>query len=264
MNLEITSRENKKYKEIKNLITKKSNDCFLIEGFKLLEEGLKSNISIKEIIIDKNNLQTFKDLLKKNNSSIENSKLNLIKNNLLSSLYTTDKEPTSELLAITIAHRPNYQTEDIFSTKKNVVLLESIQDPGNLGTIIRSALAFNAGGILLTKDSTNPYSTKVIRASAGAIFKMPVVYIDTDTLKKFALKYRYTIIGTSSKSKKSISSIDSYPKVFLFGNEGKGLSSFLEKSAEEIIKIPHSSNVESLNLGVAVSIVLWETQKKET
>lgn len=252
--LEITSKQNFVYKELKKL-TRNNSDYVLIEGEKLLQEAINSSLSIKKIFIDKKNHNKFSKLLPKCDSELV-----FVKNELLASIYTTDSYPTKDDLLIALAKKPNWQIKDLFKTKKHLVFLERIQDPGNLGTIIRSALAFSAGGIILSENSADPFNTKVIRASAGAVFNMPIVFIEN--LKAFisqAKQNNYKIIGTSSKVSKKLNDLNfNLPSVFLFGNEGVGLSKELLNSSDEIIKIPISSKVESLNLGVSVSLVLWE------
>lgn len=255
MPIEITSRQNLIYKELKR-ISKGDDKYIFIEGAKLLEEALTSPIKIRNIYLDKQN----KSLLGKPPCKNGSQKLRFIKNELISSLYTTDTKPTKEDLLITIAERPRCIVNDLLSTGKNLILLEGIQDPGNLGTILRSALAFNAGGVILTKGSVDPFNTKVIRSSTGAAFKLPVIIIDGfNSVKKLVKENNYAVIATSSRANKTLSNLENKePYLFLFGNEGSGLSKTFLNEADEIIKIPHTEMVESLNLGIAVSILLWQ------
>lgn len=256
MDLEITSKENPLYKELKK-ISKGKSDYIFIEGKKLFLEAIKSPVKIEKVYVDKKN----KELL----SEFSLNDCVFMDNNLLSSVFTTDNEPTGDDLIIALAKKPICQLSDLFKTKKSLVFLEHIQDPGNLGTIFRSAVAFDSGGIILTEDSVDPFNTKVIRASAGAIFKMPTVFIkNIEDLKILTKQEKYKIIATSSHKGEILNglSLDSR-SVFVFGNEGAGISKELLNLADETIIIPGSSNVESLNLGVAASIVLWETYKNK-
>lgn len=260
MNLEITSKNNPHYKELKKLIKENTNYIF-IEGKKLFEEALKSKIEIKKVFIDKGN----KSFLSKPLVDLEKPELFFLNNDLLASLFTTSTKPTREDLIIALAKKPKWDLSNLFKTKKNLIFLERIQDPGNLGTIIRSALAFNAGGIILSKGSVNPFNTKVIRASAGAVFKLPVVMIDNlKELTELAKKEKYKIIAMSPQGNLCSKVTLPLQTVFLFGNEGSGLSKELLSTAHEVITIPHSKKVESLNLATAVSIVLWEMQCRGT
>ena len=260
MDLEITSKENPSYKELKSFSREKSNYLF-IEGEKLLIEAIKSPLKIKKIYIDKENHLRFSSLL----SECKEYELVFMKNELLASLFTTDTRPVHEELVIVLAEKPSWQLTDLFKTKKDLIFLEEVQDPGNLGTIIRSALAFNAGGIILSKNSVDPFNTKVIRGSAGALFNMPVVAIDSfDNFTYLVKKENYKLIATSAIAGKKINELNfSLPFIFLFGNEGKGLSEKLVNIAHETIAIPHSENLESLNLGISASIILWEQYKNK-
>lgn len=258
MTVEIASRQNLIYKELKR-ISKGDDKYIFIEGAKLLEEVLTSPVKIKNIYLDKRN----KSLLSKLSCKNWNQNLCFIKNELISSLYTTDTKPTAQALLLAIAHRPKYEISDLFKTKKVLVLLENIQDPGNLGVIIRSSLAFNSGGVILMPPSVDPFNTKVIRSSAGAVFKLPFVFInDFNSVWGLAKENSYNVVATSSHATEPLSSLKSNrPCLFMFGNEGSGLSKQLIKKANDCIVLPSTSEVESLNLATSVSIVLWENYK---
>lgn len=255
MQTEISSKINSKLKELKKII-KERNDYLLIEGMKLFTEAVKSKIQIETIYVDKKNI----NLLSKIYPQCQKSEIIFVNNALLSANYTTESKPEGGNLILAIAKRPKWEIESFFKSKKNIIFLERIQDPGNLGMILRSSLAFSAGGICLSEYSVDPFNTKVIRASAGAVFNIPVLEIDDfDSFCKQVKKYGYKIIGTQTGVKKTLNELklDS-PVVFLFGNEGSGLSKKMIDVSDEVIKIPHSAKVESLNLGVSVSLVLWE------
>lgn len=261
MEVEISSRENPKYKALKKL-TKEKGSYIFIEGLKLFLEALNSTLEIKEIYVDRNNEKVVSRFL----SNSQNQKLHFMKNNLLSTLFTTINKPTTDDLIIALADKPIWDLIDLFRTKKHIVFLDRIQDPGNLGTIFRSSLAFGAGGIVLTKGSLDPFNTKVIRASAGAAFSLPLITLEkNDNFFKLVKKMKYNIIAMSPHSKKNLFQVSlNSPTVFLFGNEGSGLRKELLDIADEIISIPDSPKVESINLGVAVSIVLWELYKSRS
>ena len=263
MDTEITSKENLLYKELKKASLGKNSDYLFIEGKKLFLEAVNSSIQIKKVFTCKKNKDfTSKFLLHKNDSE-----LILCKDSLLASAFTTENKPTSsDDLIIALAKKSDWQLIDLFSSNKNLVFLERIQDPGNLGAVIRSSLAFGAGGIVLTKGSVDPFNTKVIRASAGGVFKLPVIYVqEAKIIKKLAKEKKYLIVAASNKNpSKSLNKMDLNERnVFLFGNEGSGLSKGLLYMADETINIPHVKEVESLNLGIAVSIVLWEQYKNK-
>lgn len=145
--------------------------------------------------------------------------------------------------------------------KGNIVMLDTIQDPGNLGTIIRSAVAFGIDTIVASPETVDLYNTKVIRSTEGLIFK--INYVVTD-LNKFLDEYKdkYIIYTTNVRNGKDVSKIkvDS-PFILIMGNEGRGVDSMLAEYANSTIYIP-ISNCESLNVAIATSIILYEFNKK--
>lgn len=255
MEMEILSKNNPRLKELKKII-KEKNDYILIEGMKLFSEAVKSKCQIEKIYIDKKNINALSELY----PGYKNCEIVFINNDILSRIYTTDSNPKNKDLILALAKRPKREIESLLKLKKNIIFLERIQDPGNLGMILRSALAFNAGGVCLSEQSVDPFNTKVIRASAGAAFSMPVFLInDFDSFFRQARSYNYKILATQINAKQSLKELKiAPPLVFLFGNEGSGLSKNMIALSDDAIKIPHSYKVESLNVGVAVSIVLWE------
>lgn len=258
MQLEISSKENKHYKELKKLSKEKGSYIF-IEGKKLLCQAVNSSIEIKKVFFDKEDSNFLSELLPK----IKDCELIDVKKDLLASIYTTDSMPSGDELVIALAGKPQWELTNLLKKRKNLIFLERIQDPGNLGAIIRSALAFDACGIILSKGSTDPYNTKVIRASAGAVFDLPVVFAhDYDGFKDEALKNGYNIIAVSVSAKKKFTQLKlKSPNIFLFGNEGSGLSKEFLNLSSMSVSIPQLDKIQSLNLGVAVSIVLWELFK---
>lgn len=249
-------KSSKLFKDLKKII--KSEDEIFIEGKKLLYEALKSNYLIKKIFVDKKN----KDLISDLNITKNDTEIIYLENDLISSLFTTKSSPTKDNLICAIAETKKYDFINIIKKSRNLILLENIQDPGNLGSIFRSALAFNISGIILSLDSANPYNTKVIRSSAGAVFNIPFVNNLEITHIVKELKLRdFKIVSTSSKSNKKINFNTNDKHLIVFGNEGKGISSELKSKCDLEFKIPHSDKVESLNLSVSASIVFWELYK---
>lgn len=255
MKTEISSKNNSKLKELKKIV-KEKNDYLLIEGMKLFVEAVKSGVQIERIYVDKKNIS----LLSKIFPEYKQSEVVIVTNEILAASYTTESSPGKEDLILALAMKPKWDIDLIIKQKKSIVYLERIQDPGNLGTILRSSLAFDSSAVCLSKDSVDPFNTKVIRASSGAIFNMPTFTIDN--FASFCSKIKvnkYRIVATKVNAKKTLNDLNiSTPSLFLFGNEGSGLSEKAINLADEAIKIPQSIKVESLNLGVSVSLILWE------
>lgn len=240
----ITSKDNKIYKLINSLKKpkyRKKNSMFLLEGKRLVYEAIERKASIVYIVIN----EDF-DEGELNDESYEIIKLD---NNLFKNLQDT---VTSQGIIAVCKERLD---EAYNFDEKTVMYLEDIQDPGNLGTIIRSAASFNVKTIILSKNSCDVYNEKVLRASMGAIFLVDVHYEDLSIINTFK-DHGYKVYSTSPRGK-SIEYTDD--KAFiLMGNEGNGLTDDAFKMSDETITIANSGKLESLNLAVASSIIIYE------
>ena len=146
-----------------------------------------------------------------------------------------------------------------------MLAVTGIQDPGNLGTILRSAEAFEAAGVLLGEGTVSALNWKVVRASAGSVFRLPVVKTHLEETLKQLREHGIELVATSSHKGTPLQAAALGGPVAIFiGSEGAGLPSDLLKEMDEIIGIPHSSKVESLNAGVAASIVLYEVARQKS
>jgi TrmH family RNA methyltransferase len=250
MNKTITSKDNKLIKLAINLKDKKYRDkenLFIIEGEKLLSEAIKSNIKIKYIFSTKD----LKDLKQFNFYYTINEKL---------MSYICNTESPSPVFAI--AEKIIVKKNNIFDS--NIVLiLDKLRDPGNLGTIIRSAEAFNVDLILLTKETVDIYNPKVVRATMGSLFRLPVIYIENLDILLNLKENNFSIFLTSPYSRKNYYDVEYRNKkiAIVIGNEGKGLNIQNLKDYQSI-KIPMNKNVESLNTSIATSIILSEISKQ--
>ena len=139
-----------------------------------------------------------------------------------------------------------------------IIALDNIQDPGNLGTIIRSAVAFNFDTIVISNDSVDVYNSKVIRATQGMLFNVNIVVTDITSFLN-DIKTDYKIIGTDVVGGKSVSDFKNLKKfAIIVGNEGQGMSNDAKKLCSDFVYIPMSKDCESLNVGVAASIIMYE------
>ena len=236
-----SSIDNNKIKYLKKLKTKKYRDLegkYLIESEHLIKEALKEGLLEEVYVLEGKNIDI--------DFEVNYVTLKVLK-------YITDLESPNILgVAKKISPRP---------IGNRVIVLDNVQDPGNLGTIIRSAVAFNIDTIILSDDSVDLYNDKVIRASEGMIFKVNIIRANLiDVLKD--LKKTHYIYGTKVDGGKSLKSIEK-KKLFaiIMGNEGKGMSSKLDSYCDAYIYIDINSNCESLNVGVATSIILYELDK---
>lgn len=235
---EITKLQQKKYRDKLNL--------FMAEGNKVFEEMLNFNADIVYVF-------TINEL---NNSKI-NCPIYKITESEMKKISST--ESVCEIL--TIAKKKKVQIEEFLKLDK-IILLDSVSDPGNLGTIIRSAAAFGVEGIILFGNCTDLYSAKVIRSCAGNFFKIPILQINTIMeLKKYFPEHIKIATALSQENNIDLNICRNIKKrIIMFGSEAKGLNDELIKLADKNIKLEMKNNVESLNLAVCSSIVMYETQ----
>lgn len=250
----IVSRDNKQYKFLKKLKDKKyrdQNNVFLAEG----EKFLKENIHFSKIIINEVKYKYFED--KYNISKCDN--VLVLSENLFEQISTQETSQGILLIYSKIAKR-------LDEIKGDVIVLDDVQDPGNIGTIIRTMIATNFTNLLLTKSSVDVYSPKVVRATMGGIFKVNVIYSDRENILKFLKENKYNIIGTALQE----DSID-YREVILnknnnayvFGHEGNGISKEILTQLDQKAIIPIYGDIESLNVSIAVAVFLYKMREKD-
>ena len=257
----ITSKANEKVKFIKSLNDKKArkiNNVFYLEGIKVVEEVINNVKAIDimfiaysdEILNNINGGKKFLNLIKVLELENDINILN-IKKEIFESITDT-KTPQGVLAVIKIK---KYDIDDILKEDK-ILLLDKIQDAGNIGTIIRTADAFNVKGIICMENTADVYSPKVVRSTMGSILREKIIYIKSEDL--FGLKkYGHILYGTSLSSNKYIEDINfSKKSIFILGNEANGISEEVEKVCDSLVKIKMSGNAESLNVAIAAGIIL--------
>lgn len=264
----ITSKSNEKVKFIKSLNEKKfrqKENCFYLEGIKVVEEVLISDraIDIKfialssEILKQVNGGTEFLNKLK----SINNITVYDLKKEVFESVVDT-KTPQGVLVVLNIQE---YKLENLLKenikANNNILLLDKIQDAGNMGTIIRTADAFGVDTILCMEGTVDVYSPKVIRSTMGSILREKIVYIKNEELD-ILKNSNYVIVGTSLNTDKYIDNFDFSKKtIFVLGNEANGMSKDVENVCTELVKIKMNGNAESLNVGIAAGIILYLQSK---
>lgn len=241
----ITSLDNKKIKYLNKLKDKKFRDTeglFIIETKNLIEEAYQSNLLEEIYLLEDSNLEfevptyyVTKEVMQK-----------------ISSL----KSP-SKCLGVVKKITPRYY-------QNRLLILDNIQDPGNLGTIIRSAVAFNIDTIVLGNTCVDLYNDKTIRASEGMLFKINILRKDLTSFLEELKKNNYTLYGTDVTGGKVLNTVTFSSKCgIVIGSEGKGISPEIKKLINQNIYIPMSYQTESLNASVAASIIMYEMSKKD-
>jgi len=166
---------------------------------------------------------------------------------------------------ILVAEKPEWKTGEIFAGSDLLVLLDSIQDPGNLGTIIRTSEAAGVDAVLLTRGSVDPFNRKAVRATAGSILRLPVLQDQGNEEILRLKKSGFTVVAVHSRAEQAYNDFDYPPKIiFIFGSEGSGISDGIMKLADSSIGIPVKPGVDSLNVAVAAGIILFEAARRLT
>jgi len=259
----ITSVSNPKIKALRRWIESGERDAggrIPVEGIKLVGEALKSGLIPEEIFlaVEKEELPAIQEILRA--LALPADRKTRLSARAFRSL--ADTESPQGLLGI--FRLKNFDWRQILVRDSLVVVADGIQDPGNLGTLLRTAEAFEVDAVLLTCSSVKPYSQKVLRASAGSAFRLPVFAgCPTAELLQELKRAQFRLLATAASARLDFRAMDFRGKTALFvGNEGRGLSEEILNQVPEKICIPLASPVESLNVAVATAIVLCEAARQ--
>ncbi len=237
--MKITSVNNELVKETAKLLQRKyRKENFLLEGIKCIEEAIEYGLEIEHLFVLEGSAE-FSDF----ENRIETTEA------VLSKISSTDSAPK----AVAVAKKPAKKWSDEY---KKVVLLEDIKDAGNLGTILRTACAFNIDAIALYGDTVDLYNPKCVRSSVGNLWKIPVF-----EMNDLSIFNDYERVATLPKSDNTVWLKDYIPQekvLVMFGTESSGLSQKLKDFATKNITIEMSDKVESLNLSISAGIILYK------
>jgi len=267
----ISSVQNSKIKNIVSYVKKSSNrkkdKVFIVEGMKMIKEIPQEYIL--EVYASKNYMSGISDDEK---SILENIRCGYeeVTDEVFDKM--SDTKTPQGLLAL--VRQKEYEIEDLFKPpilkgkktnfKPLILILEDVQDPGNIGTIVRMAEGAGVSGIIMTRGCADIYSPKVVRSTMGAIFREPFIYTD-DIIQtiSFLKEKKIKIYAAHLKGKKSYEEIDmTFGLAFMIGNEGKGLKDETSNMADEYMIIPMFGKVESLNAAISASILSFEASRQ--
>ena len=257
----ITSKDNEIIKNIRKLKEKKYRDAnneYLIEGIKLIKEAVEEKAKIKLIVVCEESIEDG-DIDQK--LLYEIAKYDCIYVNKKVFSILTDVQNPQGILAV-IEKKNN--EENINYKEDIIVVLDGIQDPGNLGTILRTIDSVGLSQVIVSKETADSYNPKVVRSTMGAIFRVNVIESEDllQTLKNLK-KHKYKIMATSLETNNRIYDVEYNKKVIVIGNEANGVSKNVLEYADEKIKIPMLGKTESLNASVATSIILYEYVRRK-
>ena len=261
----IEGRHNALVKELRQAFAwaEPTSDGFCaVEGVRILEEAIRSGLKFHAVFFRESAQNVAERLLPQIGTHVET----LLLPDKLFNASVPSEAPQGVAALVQVKQ---VSPQDVLERLQlgPVVVVVGLQDPGNLGTILRSAEAFGSAGVVLGEGTVSPFNSKVIRASAGSIFRLPVVIAKSaGGMEKICATMRSAevrLIATSSHKGAALDQANLTGPVAIFvGSEGAGLSRELLAQVDELVTIPHATQVESLNAGVAGSLVLYEAARQ--
>jgi RNA methyltransferase, TrmH family len=257
----VQSKQNSRLKELRRALAQPGREAggiVGIEGPNLVEEALRANVTIKCVFAGER-MQHWLQAL----PLPPQTEVLVMPSGVLTSVLTTE---TPQPVAALVEPR-RWTWIDLLSPREKtaplILILAELQDPGNLGTIIRSAEAFGATGIVALPGTVSAWNPKAVRASAGSVFRVPLLHIKaTDALAELR-KAGVTVLTTAVRAAKPASLLDlTRPLALIIGNEGNGVPEDVAALADAAITIPCPGPVESLNAAVAASVLLYEVSRQ--
>ena len=270
----IRSRNNPLVKFASSLQDKKGREkakSFLIEGEKLTLEGIEKGLPITHIFISENKKEAILPKIKSRINDFSSSEIELIiVSDEVVSKISSEKAPQGVISIVKyldfFSKLDIIYKEDFFlKSGERCIVLASLQDPGNLGSVIRSAVAFGVEHIVLTEDSADIYNTKTIRSAMGSLFRVKVTKISNlENFVKYAREFSRRVFSAELREG-AISLNDialNEDDIIIIGNEGHGIPTSVSALCNNSLYIPISENTESLNASCAAGIFMWEQSRK--
>ena len=256
----ITSTSSSQVKHVVNLQKKaklrKEEKQFVVEGVKMVSEAPADRL-VKVYVSETFKADNEEFLERMNYDSIGKDVLEIVTDNVF--MRMADTQTPQGIMAV--VRMSDTDLEGILSDKHNPLLLiiENLQDPGNLGTIVRMAEGAGVTGIIMSSNTVDIYNPKTIRSTMGSLYRVPVIYEAADVCKsKGVTVYAAHLKGTDNYNKKDYTN----PTAFMIGNEGNGLTDKLADKADEYVRIPMQGEVESLNAAIACTILTYEAVRQ--
>ena len=256
----ITSSSNSKVKQViqlkKKAKARAEAGMFLVEGIKMVEEA--ASFGIEEVFVKESKEE---EILKQHGNVLSTISYEVVSDKLFTEMSDT---VTPQGILATV-RMPQYSLKDMLGKESgHLILLQDLRDPGNLGTIIRSAEGAGATGVILSKESADIFNPKVIRSTMGSIFRVPFCYVEDFKDTVIGVKnHGISVYAAHLQGTKQYECYDyTKPCGFLIGNEAKGLTDEVSTLADTLIRIPMSGQVESLNAAIAASILMFEVARQ--
>jgi len=258
----VDSSQNSRVKELRRSFAEAAPNQqgeVAIEGMHLLEEAIRSGLRLGTVFFSESARERAHKLLPQLSAHTEAL---LLRDSVFASAVPSE---TPQGVAALVRVK-SFTLENILAAQPTLLMITAgLQDPGNLGTIARSGEAFSVTGLLLGDRTVSPWNWKAVRASAGSLFRLPTAKAELEQVLPEIKKRGVRVLATSSHKGTVISDVDLRgPVALVVGSEGAGVPKDVMAQADEIVAIPQSSKVESLNAGIAASIVLYEAARQRS
>ena len=255
---EIKSRDNQKIRDAARLKEQKyrhREQMFLIEGRKMFSEAIEAEQELLRVFVDKAGAERYLDEYRKSRG------VEWIKVDSALIRYICDTQTPQGIVAV--ARIPQWDLNGLLQEKGLWLYLDGIADPGNMGTILRTAWAFGVNGVMLSPGCVDPLNPKVVRSTMGAVFNLPVsVDVSAENLSRIK-EHGYRLLASSLQGDIELKDLDlSGSVIVVIGSEARGVSSRIVNIADSSFKIPINTRVDSLNAGVACGIIVYEAGKQ--
>lgn len=260
----ITSTSSSQVKHVISLLSKakerKKNNEYVVEGIRMVSE-VPADLLVKIYMSERfqnNNSEYVKELVKK--QGISDDSIEIVADNVFDRMSQTQ---TPQGIMAVVRMKDN-SLSDMLSGNPLLILVENLQDPGNLGTIIRMGEGAGVTGVIMSHNTVDIYNPKTIRSTMGSIFRVPFIYVqDFGDAVSECQKSGVKVYAAHLDGKNTYLGEDySTPTAFLIGNEGNGLTDDITKQADTLIRIPMEGEVESLNAAIACTILTYEAVRQ--
>lgn len=256
----VSSRSNARVKQLRRIFHEAApneHHEVAVEGWHVVQEAINSGLRISSVFFSESVRDRAAKLLLQ---LPKNAEALVLPDEVLAGAVPTD---TPQGIAAMVKIHPYALADMLKAENALLVIAAGLQDPGNLGTIARAGEAFGATGLIMTENTVSAWNWKVVRASAGSLFRLPSAKAKLSEAIVELKKRGIAVLATSSHKGSSITETDlTKPIALVIGNEGSGVPKGVLAQADKVIVIPHSAKVESLNAGIAASIVLYEASRQ--
>lgn len=259
----ISSQENSIVKMLKKLQNKKERlreKLFIVEGIRNVEEAFINNAEVKYLVLSESQIDKMAGL----NGFLNNSVKKIV---LSDKIFKHISHMTTPQGIAVVVKIKEYKMQNLIEKCGDLlVIIDSIQDPGNVGTIIRTSSAAGAAAVIIGKGSADPYSAKVANSSMGAVFQIPIICAENllETVNNLKEEYDYKTIASDIRADNLYYDLDLTGKTaFVIGNENKGVKKHILKAVDLVVKIPIQDKADSLNASAAASVLIYEKVRQQ-